>query len=145
MDWSDTEIRIDRDCNWYCDGTRMIREDIIELLSRNVVVDEDGNWLIKLENQSYPVIVEDVPFLVKGIARDGNSLRLVVNDNRQLNFPPGGIELKNDIPYISLFNNRLDAKLSRNAFWKLSQYVREENNKYVIVYGGKKWPILLRA
>lgn len=143
MDWSDTEIRIDRDCNWYCDGTRMVREDIIELLSRNVVEDKAGKWLIKFKNQSYPVIVEDVPFLVKEITDDGGTLKLRTNDNRQLNFPHGGIRLKNDIPYVSLFNNRLDAKLSRSAFWKLNQFIKEENNNYKIVYAGKTWPVLL--
>jgi len=141
MDWPNTEIKIDRDCEWYCDGVKMIRENIIELLSRNIVADKDGKWLIKFENQSYPVLVEDVPFLVKEIISDGNDLRIRTNDNRVLDLPSGGIEIKDNTPYVSLFNKRLDAKLSRSAFWELSKFIRKYDGDYIIDYAGRKWPV----
>ena len=55
------EIRIKNDGKWYADDRLMFRKAIVKLFATNLVRDENDQYFIKLNQETFPVVVEDVP------------------------------------------------------------------------------------
>lgn len=116
------EIKIGRDGKWYNNGQEMFRLSIVNLFARNLHRDENGEYYIKLGEDTAPVVVEDCPFYVVGIDESQEKLTLVFHDRQEMEVTePIELILEGDVPYISYRWPR-DARLSRGVYWKLSNY-----------------------
>lgn len=134
-----TELRIKEDGCWYWGDAKIFRPEILALFASHLVWKGDG-YFVEMQGQSYPVTVEDVPFVIESIWEDGDHLHARLVDTREVAFPGGEIYLKQGKPYVSL-TRPLDTKLSRNAYWQLSRFIDDHDGKYQIKWQGQSWPI----
>ena len=56
------EIRIKNDGKWYADDRLMFRKPIVKLFAMNLERDNGNGFYIRLNQETFPVTVEDVPF-----------------------------------------------------------------------------------
>ena len=133
------EIRIKKDGKWYFGGAEMFRREIVNILSSNIFQKEDGSYHIQLEEDSNPIVVEDVPFFATGIVEgEDNQLTLSFHDLQKFTLDREmPLILKGDVPYIS-FKWHADTRLSRGVYWKLSDYFEFRGEDVFIVPPGVK-------
>jgi hypothetical protein len=128
-----TEIRIKKDGKWYADGREMFRIPIVNLFATHLKRDETGEYYIHLQDETFPVVVEDVPFTVVGAYRENGPLNLVLHDEQEIELgKPIPLYFREGVPYLS-FKWENDTRLSRSAFWMISNYLKEENGVIFLV------------
>lgn len=132
------ELFIDEKGLWYADGVLMINLEIIKLFATNLKKEGQDKFHIDLQNQLYPVRVEDAPFFVQSLTEQVGRLMIQLYDGRKFPLPPGNIIMKNNIPYISLFWQR-DTKLSHPSYCELCKNLIERDGHYFIKYGDYEW------
>ncbi|MHB1127672.1 MAG: DUF1285 domain-containing protein [Bacillota bacterium] len=131
------ELKIAQDGKWYWEGNQLTRMDIVQLFAEHLQQVGDG-YAVCYKGQSYPVIIEDVPFVVTSFNEAGERLGAMLADGREVDFKPGVISLVNGTPYFSLFWPN-DTKLSREAFWQLHRYLQEIDGVYRLRYNDQCW------
>lgn len=139
---TDQEMRVDRDGTWYWEGQEMTRLDIVQIFAGHLVRDANGGYRIVMNDQSHPVMVEDVPFVVQELDIQESGIGLLLKDGRRVPMPAGSVVLKEDVPYLSLFHG-FDTKLSRHAWWQLHDYIKETEKGYELVIGTNIWPLIM--
>ncbi len=128
------EIVIKKNGKWYFGNAEMFRRNILNMLATHIEKEKDGNYYIKLGDETQSITVEDVPFFATGIVeeKDG-TIKLVFHDLQE--FPLDRevkLTLKGDIPYID-FRWEADTRLGRGIYWKLSEYFDFRGNEIYIV------------
>jgi len=61
------DIRIDKDGIWYYEGNEMFRKDILSTFFQELDRDAAGRYVIRHNEQTFSIEVEDVPFAVKSV------------------------------------------------------------------------------
>lgn len=127
------EIRIKRNGKWYANDAEMFRRQILNILATHLVKNDEGQFYIHLDQDTFPVVVEDVPFLVVGAYLKNGSIALVFHDLQEMvvdrKIP---VYFREDTPYIT-FKWEKDTRLDRSAFWMISDYLVESGNQVFLV------------
>lgn len=128
-----SEIRIKRDGRWYANDAEMFRLAIVNIFATHLERDEEGGFLIRLGEETFPVVVEDVPFTaVEAFLRDGEVV-FRFHDRQEMTVgKPVPVTFKADVPYITFHWNN-DTRLSRSAFWQVSDLLREEEGGVYLI------------
>lgn len=137
------EIRIRKDGKWYADETvEMFRRNILNILASNIDRDAAGQYIIRMGEEEFPLVVEDAPFFANGIYEKEGQLTLRFYDLQEMPLnQPMKLYLKEDVPYLS-YRWPGDTKLSRGIYYKLSDYFQISGNNIFIVPPGsslKSW------
>lgn len=131
------EIRIKNDGKWYADDRLMFRKAIVKLFATNLVRDENDQYFIKLNQETFLVVVEDVPFLATDAYVDGGAIVFVLYDEQELRVEEEvPVVFIDDTPYLS-FRWENDTRISRSAFWMVSNFLVERDNQVYLVPPGK--------
>ncbi|MEW6662135.1 MAG: DUF1285 domain-containing protein [Bacillota bacterium] len=136
------ELRIDQEGTWYWEGQEMTRLDIVLMFAKHMVQDAQGGYRVVMDGQCHPVVVEDVPFVVREVEVKESGITLNLKDGRQIPMPAGKVVLKADVPYLSLFHG-LDTKFSRHAWWQLHNFIKETKEGFQLAAGGSAWPLVM--
>jgi len=139
---ADQEMRVNQEGNWYWEGQEMTRLDIVQMFAEHLVRDAKGGYRVVMDGQSHPVVVEDVPFVIREVEILESGIILNLKDGRQLPMPPGEVVLKSDAPYLSLFHG-LDTKFSRHAWWHLHDFIKETKAGFQLAAGRMVWPLVM--
>lgn len=130
------EIRIKRDGKWYANDNEMFRKPILNIFATHLCRDEEGQFFIKLNDETFPVVVEDVPFLVVDAHIKDGAIVLVFHDQQEMvvdhEIP---VHFKGDVPYVS-YRWEKDTRLDRSAFWMISNFLVEKNGQIYLVPPG---------
>lgn len=130
------EIRIKNNGKWYFGPAEMFRRNIVNILASNLHKEDDGSYIIKLGQDTNPVVVEDVPFYASGIVEEDGRVKLVFHDLQEMPLDSEKkLTLKEDVPYID-FRWNADTRLSRGVYWKLSEYFEFRGEEIYIVPPG---------
>ncbi|MCB9963253.1 MAG: DUF1285 domain-containing protein [Hyphomonas sp.] len=128
------EIRADG--SWWHEGGRINRERLVKLFSRILRKDEDGKTYLVTPYEKVIVHVEDAPFLAVRVDRagepgPGQTLAFLTNlGDLTLAGPEAPVRVETDpvtgepSPYV-LVRGRLEAKLTRPAFYELVEMAEE--------------------
>jgi len=121
--WRLPRLRIDRDGAWIHEGEEVTHPGILANLRSNLRVDAKGHYL-EIGPVRVAVDVEDAPFAILRVEREGTGLMLTVNDlGREplvaatLRFGPDGA------PYCRVKEGRFEARFARAAAYQLLQHV----------------------
>lgn len=127
------EIRIKRDGKWYANNAEMFRMQIVNLFARNLVKDVVGRFFIELNQETFPVIVEDVPFIAVDAHIDDGTIVFTFHDEQiMIVSEETMVTFKDDTPYLT-YRWVDDTKINRSAYWMISEYlVEREGNIYLI-------------
>ncbi|MDH7479129.1 MAG: DUF1285 domain-containing protein [Syntrophomonadaceae bacterium] len=131
----DYDISIDGDGVWFYRGAKMFRQPVVSFLASRLKM-IDNQYYICHQEQTVPVAVEDVPFVIITTSMEGGVLKGSLADGREVIIPEQEILLEGDVPYFSLFWER-DSKFSRPAFWQIVPYLVEEDGRQVIRYSSR--------
>ena len=104
-------ISIHKNGKWYWGEVEMFRRNIIKILARNIVRENDGSYFIAMGQEKQALIVEDVPFYATGIhVNEEGRLVLTFHDLQEMVLDKT-LQLfrKGNVPYIGGLLNRLSA------------------------------------
>ena len=148
-----SDIRIDKEGNWYFRGAEMVRKDIVSLFYQNLQCDESGRYMIVLPDDWCYLDVEDAPFVVKSIVRRKaeqdreESIYILLNDETVEELDPETLRTgQENILYCSVRNRRFPARFSRPGYYQLAElieydpdqdafFLAQNNRRYVIRTG----------
>ncbi|MGE5373267.1 MAG: DUF1285 domain-containing protein [Solirubrobacterales bacterium] len=127
------EIRIRKDGKWYADGAEMFRKPFLNLFGTHLHRDENGQYYIELNNETFYIVVEDVPFLaIDAGVRDG-SIVFLLHDQQMLEVNEEvKLHMADDKPYLS-FKWDHDTLINRSAFWMVSEFLEERDDGVYLV------------
>lgn len=131
------ELRIDRNGRWFHEGVEIVREEIRNLFSRNLIRTENGDYSVRIGNDECPVIVEDVPLVIVRTKQgnDGDGLLLLINDGGEEELDARTIVFNDsNVPYCEVRGN-MEARFSRQAYYQLAEFIEyeEEADRYWLV------------
>ena len=141
--WKLPRLRIDREGDWLHEDEEVTHAGILANLRGNLRVDAQGHYL-QIGPARVSVDVEDAPFVILRVERDGECLVLTVNDlsreplePRTLRFGAGGV------PYCRVKHDRFEARLSRAAAYQLLQHVEydEAEGAAALVLGTARYEL----
>ena len=141
--WTLPRLRIDREGAWFHDGAEVTHAGILANLRDNLQVDDRGHYL-QIGPARVPVEVEDAPFLIVRVEREGDGLVVTRND---LGREPLAVETltvdERGIPRCRVKDGRFTARLDRAATYQLLQHVEpgEPPGPAALVLGGRRWPV----
>jgi len=85
-------ISFRHDGRWYSDGEPINNARIASLFSRCLRQTEDGRWQIAMADERAFVTIEDTPWVVTGVERDGSGgYRLRLNDGSEEPLDPASL------------------------------------------------------
>lgn len=128
-----TEIRIKKNGKWYANDAEMFRKPILNLFANNLLRDDLGQYKIHLNQKTFPVVVEDVPFFAMYARLHDDKIIFVLHDEQELVIDKTvPLLLKDSVPYVSM-RWEFDTRLSRSAFWMINEYLVEDGNVLLLV------------
>lgn len=131
------EIRIKNDGKWYADDRLMFRKPIVKLFATNLQRDGEDQFFIHLNQETFPVVVEDVPFFAVDAYVDNDAIVFILYDEQEMRIEDETpVVFRDEVPYLS-FRWKNDTRLSRSAFWMVSNFLAERNNQVILVPPGK--------
>ncbi|NLV16344.1 MAG: DUF1285 domain-containing protein [Syntrophomonadaceae bacterium] len=130
------EIRIKNDGKWYADDREMFRKPIVNLFATHLEKDPIGGFYIQLEKETYPVLVDDVPFTAVDATIVDGVFVFTFHDEQELRLDEKTLlSFTGDTPYVT-FRWENDTRLSRSAFWMVSNYLKEDGEQVFLVPPG---------
>ena len=141
--WKLPRLRIGRDGAWFHEDEEVTHEGILANLRENLQIDEQGHHL-RVGPVRVPVEVEDTPFVILRVEREGDGLVVTRND---LGREPLAIDTltidARGVPRCRVKDGRFTARLDRAAAYQLLQHVEpaEGSRPAALVLGGRRHPV----
>jgi hypothetical protein len=131
------DFRIAYDGTWYHDGAPILREALAKLFSdRALSVDEDGRYWLKTPFEKYPVLVEDVPYIIVDYTDEDGHITMRTNMGETVTLDKNSKwELREGIPYIEV-RGGLYARIGRAVYYNLVQDFGAQ-----LTSGGQSFPL----
>ena len=144
-------MEIRKDGSWWHQGTKFTREKLVKLFSTILRKDEDGSTYLVTPYEKVIIHVEDAHFIgvrVDQAQEDGQLVLLVTTNLGETVEVSAEHPLRVEIdaetgepaPYV-LVRGRLEAKLSRPAFYELVELAEEVDDRLVIRSRGQYFEI----
>jgi uncharacterized protein len=130
------DIKIDKEGIWYYRGAHMFRKEILSIFFENLKVDECGQYLIELDEESCYLDVEDTVFVVTEVCKICGSQSsedqihiLLTDDSREkLDLPTLRVG-RDNILYCRVKDGKFIARFSRKSYYQLAQFIEEEEKE----------------
>lgn len=128
-----TEIRIKRDGKWYANDAEMFRIPIVNLFARHLERDENGQFYIHLNDEIFPVVVEDTPFTATKARVENGCIVFTFHDGQEMVIDEEiPLVYKGDTPYLT-FKWENDTRINRSAYWMIADYLVERGDQVFLV------------
>jgi hypothetical protein len=124
------EFRVDFSGRWYGPDGKEITEASLYFLTQNLRFDESG-YFIAMSFGPAKVAVEDVPFVVREVARDPDDehgLALTLMDTTIEKLDPETLSVKGEHYYCMVRGGRIPARFLPEAARELEKYLRREGD-----------------
>ena len=121
-------IKVDLEGNLSYKGANMTHEKILEFFKHLDFEQLDDKtyvlkWHVHGVTQKINVQVEDTLFVVKDLIRKDNKVVILLNDDSSEELNVRKIDFDHDVPYIKVKNDRVKARFSRHAAFKLGEHL----------------------
>jgi len=130
------DIRIDKEGVWYFRGAEMFRKEIVNFFYEHIRRDEEGRYILELENDCCYLDVEDTPFVVRGVNKclagdNGEEILTVeLSDDNVERLDPSRVWIGADnVPYCSVKNDRFYARFTRNGYYQLAKFIEFDDDR----------------
>lgn len=126
-----SDIRVDREGDWYYQEDKITREDILELFLTNLRLASGGTYVIEWKGQRCALEVADTPFVVTRVDRlrpnEGSHEQILIQmkhlpDPETLDLLTFRIGAGN-VPYCTIREGRFRARFSRPAYYQLAAWI----------------------
>jgi hypothetical protein len=126
-------IQVDENGDWFHDGNRIFRPEILEALYSKLEQSPTGEFYLSDLNRNCLVDVEDTPFVVSRVdlERDGKGgdriiIRLKNIQRSEVLDPDTLATGKANVLYCRVFHGRFFARFSRPAYYQLAEFICED-------------------
>lgn len=143
-------IQIDEDGDWFHNGNRIFRPEILETLYAKLDQTPTGEFILADFKGSCLLDVADTPFVVSRVDldRDESGMERIIirlkNISRSEVLDPDTLSTgRGNILYCRVFDGRFSARFSRPAYYQLAEFVRENDigQGFYIELNGNRHPI----
>jgi uncharacterized protein len=145
------EIYVDEEGDWFHKGSRIIREDIIELFVQNLSLSVEGAYLIEIGQNRCILDVADTPFVVSRVdfrpgERAGEDEIVLRFRHIQAVEPlePDTLRVgKENVLYCRIQGGKFCARFSRPAYYQLAEWIGEDpdSGSFYLDLNGRHHPI----
>ena len=137
------DFKIMHDGTWYHDGAPIARAALAKLFGQRALkIDEEGRYWLQTPYEKYPIIVEDVPFVVIDYSDDNGVIALQTNMEERVDITVAHpLELRKNkvsggmLPYIHV-RDGLYARLGRSVYYAMVEEFGES-----LVSDGASYPL----
>ncbi len=136
----ENEIKIDKEGNWFYNGAQIINRNILALFCNGLENDNNGGYLLRVDKEICPVIVENTPFVVVDVVKDGGFIKIQLNDETIETLDPESFFIdRNSVPYCRVKKGQFPARFLRKAYYRIAEYFeQDENEKFFVRLPNKK-------
>lgn len=136
-----SEIRIDKEGNWFFRGMEMIRRDIVGYFYDHLKLDEDGRYKIEIPGDSCFVEVEDTAFVVKSIDVEDDGIILHLTDDSQELLDPSSLCIgEGNVLYCRVKKGLFPARFNRPSYYQITKHLAyDENRGFYLSLGNKRF------
>ena len=127
------EMKIDREGNWFYQGSIIGRDKLKILFSRILKFEEDKYFLVT-PTEKVPVTVDLAPYMIVDYEVDSDHKNIILKTNLDLSIPldkDHKLELKNigdeQIPFVHVRNN-IEGFVSRSVYYSLIEIALNQDN-----------------
>ncbi len=145
----DIDIRIDRDGDWYHEGTRIERHALVQVFASILRREADGDYYLVTPVEKWRIRVDDAALLVVDVDRVqkqgvdalecvlNTGVRVVVDAEHSLSIEhtAKGDEPR---PYLQL-DHGLTARLLRSVYYRLVEWGEADGGDWVIFSAGRRF------
>jgi uncharacterized protein len=146
-------IYVDSDGDWFYQGHRITREDILQFFYDHLVAGDDNSYAVVWKNQRCPLSVDDTPFVISRVDRRsadeqmGERFELTLRHISGVEvLTPGTLRVgENNVLYAKVKSGRYLARFSRPAYYQLAAYIQEdaETGQFYLEVDGERYQVLL--
>jgi len=144
-------IYVDKEGRWFHKGAPIIHRGLLALFYKSLDMDEQGAYILKLEDQVCRLDVEDTPYVVvrtdfiSGSA-DGDKDRFVLRliDDTKEDLAPETLSIGPDhVLYCKIRGGKFRARFLRPSYYQLARYIQQEpdTGRYFVCLNNKKYDI----
>ncbi len=142
-------IKIDENGEWFYEGSRIFRPEILETLHEKLQLLPTGEYVLADLNGRCLIEVADTAFVVSRVdlERDSGDERIRIgfkNILRSEILDPRTLETgKDNVLYCRVGDGRFPARFSRPAYYQLADFIQEDESGlgFFIELGGQRYPI----
>jgi len=127
------EMRIDREGNWFYQGS-IIGRDKLKILFSKILKFENGKYYLVTPVEKVPVTVDLAPYMIVDYEVDSDHKNIILKTNLDLSIPldkDHKLELKNigdeHIPFVHVRNN-IEGFISRSVYYSLIEIALNQDN-----------------
>ena len=127
------EMKIDREGNWFYQGS-IIGRDKLKILFSRILKLEEGKYFLVTPVEKVPVIVDLAPYMIVDYEVDSDHKNIILKTNLDLSIPldkDHKLELKNigdeHIPFVHVRNN-IEGFISRSVYYSLIEIALNQDN-----------------
>ena len=137
-------IRIDKEGNWYYQDLPIINKKIYLYLNQSLALDPSGRYILSMDGEKCYLEVEDTPFVIQEVrlsSDSGQSSPLVVklNDGTEERLKADTLRVGHDnVLYCKVKEGLYEARLLRNAYYQLAEFLEQDGQNYYLVIEGTK-------
>ncbi len=143
-------ISVDPEGDWYYNGAKIIRKDILELFYDHLDYSPEDGFFISWQGRRHLLDAADTPFVItrvdrNGQANGGESIILTLKHLQdQEALDPTTLKVGNhNILYCRIRNGRFPARFSRPAYYQLAQWIEADSQtgEFFLELSGERYPI----
>ena len=127
------EMKIDREGNWFYQGS-IIGRDKLKILFSRILKLEEGKYFLVTPVEKVPVTVDLAPYMIVDYEVDSDHKNIILKTNLDLSIPLDNehrLELKNigdeHIPFVHVRNN-IEGFISRSVYYSLIEIALKQDN-----------------
>ena len=140
-------IRIDKEGNWYYQDLPIINKKIFLHFNQCLSQEPSGRYILSMNGEKCYLEVEDTPFVIQKVYLSSDtspSPSLVVKLNDETEEPLQADTLRvgqDNILYCRVKEGIYEARLLRNAYYQLAEFLQQDGQDYYLVIEGTKIPL----
>ena len=136
----ENEIKIDKEGNWFYNGAQIINRNVLLLFFSSLENDVSGGYLLRVDKETCPVIVENTPFVVVDVIKDEDVLKIQLNDETIETLDPESFFIdRNSVPYCRVKKGQFAARFLRKAYYRIAEYFeQDEDERFFVRLSGEK-------
>jgi hypothetical protein len=137
----ENEIKIDKEGNWFYNGAQIINRNILLFFCDSLENDNNGGYLLRVDKETSPVIVENTPFVVVDAVKNEDVLKIQLNDESVETFNVGSFFIdRNSVPYCRVKKGKFPARFLRKAYYRIAEYFeQDEDERFFVRLDNKKF------
>jgi hypothetical protein len=148
------DIYVDAEGDWFYQGNKIIREDILAFFYDHLEYTADGLFAIVWNDQRCVLKVDDTPWVVTRVDRGtseeegGEQVRVTLKHLSAPEFlEPKSLWVGQDnVLYARVRSSRFPARFSRPAYYQFAEWIQEDpvSGDFFLELKGERYPIQFR-